>query len=122
MKKHNLIFKKYAEFRIYQPPEVVQKTINGAGPAGKGEWIRDTLFYKYSVTEAANIHDFLYSEYGPKDISRKDADTLFLNMMLNGLKKQDEKSKMINKPLVYMYYYSVRIFGRFFWSKKPELN
>jgi hypothetical protein len=116
--KINIAFKKYSEFVNTYSEDVIKKTINGAGPAGRGEWIRDTLFYKYCVTDAANIHDFLYSEYGPKEISRKDADDFFLFYMLANLEKQNEMSKILNKPLIYSYYYAVRAFGWSFWTKK----
>lgn len=115
--KTDVIFKKYTDFCIYQPNEIVQATINGAGPAKRGEWVRDTLFYKFTVTDAANVHDFLYSKYGLKEVNRKQADGLFLSMMLKKLKKQNKKSKVLNKPLIYMYYFAVRMFGGFFWEK-----
>lgn len=115
--KIQLIFKKYEEFVNTHSEDVIKKTVNGAGPSGKGEWVRDTLFYKYCVTEAANVHDFLYSAYGPKEISRKDADDFFLFYMLVSLDRQKEISKVLNTPLVYSYYYAVRAFGWSFWSK-----
>lgn len=118
MNKKNLIFKKYSEFFIKYPLEVTQKVINGAGPAGKGHWVRDTLFYKVSVTEAANVHDFLYSEYGPNIVTRKDADDLFLELMIKEIKKHSAFSQALNKPLVYSYYYAVRAFGHSFWTEK----
>lgn len=116
--KIDIIFKKYLEFCNNYPEDVIKKTVNGAGPAGKGEWVRDTLFYKYCVTDAANIHDFLYSEYGPKEISRKDADDFFLFYMSASLEKQNEMSKNLNRLLIYIYYYAVRAFGWSFWIKK----
>jgi len=116
--KINLIFYKFQEFFTNYPESVVKKTLNGAGPSGKGEWVRDTLFYKYCVTDAANIHDFLYSEYGLSEISRKDADDFFLFYMLVKLEQQNEISKKLNKPLIYSYYLAVRMFGWSFWTKE----
>jgi len=118
MNKKNLAFKRYSDFYIKYPLHVTKKVINGAGPQGKGKFIRDTLFYKFSVTEAANMHDFLYSEYAPKQIVRKDADDLFLEMMLRKLKTHSVASRIINKPLVYVYYFAVRVFGKSFWTKE----
>ena len=118
MNTKNLIFKKYSEFFIKNPPEVTKKVVNGAGPAGKGHWVRDTLFYKLSVTDAANVHDFLYSEYCPKSVTRKDADDMFLELMMKELKKHSKISQMLNKPLIYSYYYAVRSFGWKFWTEK----
>lgn len=116
-------YDKYAIFCATQPEEIIHKTINGAGPSGKGNWVRDTLFYKYCVTNAANIHDFLYSEYGVYDITRKEADEIFLINMLINLERQSETlSKTLNMPLVYAYYYAVRTFGWSFWTKNKRYS
>jgi hypothetical protein len=116
--KIDYILDTYRAFCYFYPEDVVKGVVNGAGPSGYGNWVRDTLFYKYCVTESANIHDFLYSKYGPKDISRKDADDFFLLYMLTKLEQQTEISKALNLPLVYSYYWSVRAFGWSFWTKK----
>ena len=121
MKKRNLIFKKYAEFYIKFPLKITQNVTNGAGPKGSGHFVRDSLFYKFKVTEAANVHDFLYSEYGLREVTQKDADNLFLEMMLQDLKKHSLFSKILNKPLIYIYYFSVKIFGSLFWTKQNVL-
>lgn len=115
--KIDLIFEKYKQFCENFPASVVEKTLNGAGPAGHGTWVRDTLFYKYCVTDAANIHDFLYSEFGPNNVSRQEADDFFLFYMLVKLEQQKEASKVFNKPLIYLYYSAVRMFGWSFWTK-----
>lgn len=118
--KIDFIFEKYKEFRNSYSEKLIKTILNGAGPAGKGEWVRDTLFYKYCVTDAANVHDFLYSCYGPKQISRKDADDFFLLSMLTNLEQQTEVSKIFNRPLVYSYYFAVRAFGWSFWIKEKN--
>jgi hypothetical protein len=115
--KIDYILDTYRAFCYFYPESVIKKTLNGAGPAGHGSWVRDTLFYKYCVTEPANVHDFLYSEYGPKIITRKEADDFFLYYMLTKLESQTEISKALNRPLVYSYYWSVRAFGWSFWTK-----
>lgn len=113
-----LIFKKFLEFTSKYSPELTKKVLNGAGPAGKGNLVRDTLFYKLNVTGPANVHDFLYSEYGPAEVTRKDADDLFLEMMLDKLKNHSVISRILNKPLVYSYYFAVRSFGHLFYTKQ----
>jgi len=118
MSKSLIILEKYLQFCATFPPETLKKTMNGAGPSGKGNLVKDTLFYKFNVTEAANVHDFLYSKYGPKEILRKDADDMFLKMMLSKLKSHSVFSQFLNKPLVYAYYTSVRLFGGSFWTKE----
>jgi hypothetical protein len=118
--KIELIYFKYEEFCSTRSEALIKKTLNGAGPAGKGEWVRDTLFYKYCVTDAANMHDFLYSTYAPKEITRKDADDFFLYLMLVKLEAQSKVSVTLNKPIVYSYYLAVRLFGWSFWSKNKK--
>lgn len=118
MGKNMMILEKYLEFRVKFSPEIVANVINGAGPYSKGHLVRDTLFYKFNVTDAANIHDFLYSQYGLKEVSRKEADRMFLRMMLNRLKTHNALSRFLNKPLVYSYYAAVRLFGNSFWTKE----
>lgn len=116
MNKKYLI-KKYNEFCEKYPYKALEVS-NGAGPSGKGKWVRDTLFYKFNVTDAANVHDFVYSKYGPKEAVRKDADDAFLEIMLEKLKTHQLVSKTLNKPLVYAYYTAVRVFGGSFYTKQ----
>lgn len=118
--KINLIYSKYEEFCSTRSEALIKKTLNGAGPAGKGEWVRDTLFYKYCVTDAANMHDFLYSKYAPEGITRKDADDFFLYLMLVKLETQSEISVALNRPIVYSYYFAVRMFGGLFWPRSKK--
>jgi len=118
MNKKMLILERYLQFCLKYSSEIKTNVMNGAGPQNKGHLVRDTLFYKFTVTEAANIHDFLYSQYAPSEVSRKEADELFLKMMLDKLKKQNKMSQLLNKPLVYAYYIAVRVFGGSFYTKQ----
>lgn len=118
MNKKDFIFYRYFQFLAKYPSEVVHKVLNGVGPAGNGHLVRDTLFYKLNLTEAANVHDFLYSEYGPKEVSRKEADDLFLESMLKKANDNTLFAKTLNKPIVYSYYFAVRAFGFLFYTKQ----
>lgn len=64
--------------------------------------------YGDNYTRAAVIHDYLYS-YGYKDrISRKRADSIFLEIM---------KERGLRKGKRIIMYLAVRIFGVFFYKK-----
>lgn len=118
MNKKDLIFERYSQFFLKYPPEFIHKILNGAGPAGNGNFVRDTLFYKLNLTGPANVHDFLYSEYGPKEVSQKEADELFLELMLEKANRQSVFARALNKPIVYSYYFAVRSFGHLFYTKQ----
>lgn len=102
-------------------PDVYAKTINGAGPAKYGHFIRDSWFYGFSATNGANVHDYLYSIFSEKDVkpvfSRKDADDIFLELMKNDLKTHSLFSRVLNTPIIYSFWGSVRLFGWLFWKK-----
>ena len=56
-------------------------------------------------TDSAIIHDFLYKT---QFIDRKICDKIFLTCMLEG---------GVNKFVAYLFYYNVRLFGKFAWKK-----
>lgn len=56
-------------------------------------------------TDSAIIHDFLYKT---QFIDRKVCDEIFLKCMLED---------RVNKIVSYLFYFSVRLFGRFAWNK-----
>lgn len=64
-------------------------------------------FGKY--TEAAVVHDYLYSEKNDTGINRKLADKIFLHIMKECGVSEIKRKKM---------YKAVRIFGGIFWKKK----
>ena len=91
---------------------------NGCGPSGLvGKIIPDSLL-GVSVHEACNIHDVLYSKGGSSQ-DRKEADEDFLKMMLEKLKDSPKKPFLnsLRKFQAYLYFWSVRIFGRYFFNK-----
>lgn len=104
-----------------QFPDLYKKVINGAGPAKYGNYIRDKWFYGFSATRGANVHDYLYSylcDANSKPIfSRKDADDIFLELMKQDLKNHSTFSKVLNTPIIYAFWSSVRLFGWLFWKK-----
>lgn len=91
---------------------VPEREINGAGPKGYGNYVRDTIG-KVSIKEAANIHDSYYFLGRTKGIRRKYADQLFLkNMRLIIEKKARNKiHKAYCLSIAQTYYWAVRLFG-----------
>lgn len=63
-------------------------------------------FYKW--TDSAIIHDFLYKT---QFIDRKVCDEIFLECMLED---------GVNKIVSYLFYFSVRLFGRFTWNNHKK--
>jgi len=99
-------------------PELYSSVVNGAGPAKYGNAVRDTWFLGFSVTDAANVHDYLYSKYcDGKRFSRKDADDIFLELMQQKLSQQSLMSRALNTPIIYAIWSSVRLCGALFWKK-----
>jgi hypothetical protein len=90
---------------------------NGCGPKGTfGKLIPDSLL-GVSVHEACNLHDELYSQGGTSK-ERKEADKFFLDEMLKIVDKNSESHllKVLRKSQAYLYFYAVRLFGRFFFG------
>lgn len=70
------------------------------------------FFERYGKnTEAAVIHDFLYSKFNSTGINRELADRIFLFIL-----KENGVSWRVRK----MMYEAVRMFGDIFWEKKIQ--
>lgn len=59
------------------PPEVKKACCNGAGPKGLVGWFVPDRIYGVSITEAANIHDWMYT-WAELDVDKEIADLTFL--------------------------------------------
>lgn len=66
-------------FRV-APPAVRARICNGAGPAGWG-WIVPDTIWGLSITIAADIHDWMYT-LGQTEADRRQADLVFLHNMI----------------------------------------
>jgi len=110
----------YAPKSFLEAHDIVKAEIcNGAGPKGYGWIVFDTM-YGLSVTEAADIHDWMY--YMGVDITDKEeADRVFLNNM-NRIIETKTKWKWLRwlrKERAAKYYYAVKWFGGpAFWENK----
>ena len=63
------------------PEQVKERLCNGAGPDGLPSWVVPDTIYGLRITEAANIHDWMYV-WGETDHDKEKADEVFLlNMM-----------------------------------------
>jgi len=97
-----------------------RKTVcNGVGPAGKGWMMPDTI-YGLSMTESANIHDWMY-ELGFRIEHKDEADRVFLNNMLRTIDvvgSWDWLAKLRRKRAM-KYYWAVKNYGGpSFWAGK----
>lgn len=118
----------YCEYNYEATAEILRKKeVNGCGPGGwKFDLVPDTI-YGLSVTDACNIHDWMY-HFG-KTIEDKDrADRSFLNNMVrlvNGRSADNWFVRNILKPMrlrrVKIYYEAVSHFGGpVFWQGKQK--
>ena len=118
--------------KLYAPPaywkytraqlvEIVQ--VNGCGPDGwKNSLIPDCLLL-VSISEACDIHDFMYV-FGDTEADREEADRVFLNNMLRIVEEQSGCwfTLFLRRKLALHYYSVVRdMGGTYFWAdKNPE--
>lgn len=89
---------------VYDP-----QVSNGAGPSGKGWIVPDTL-WGLSITEAANVHDWMYT-YGNDKI---EADLVFLENMIRIIDDATEFRFLhwMRTSRALKYYLAVRYFGQ----------
>jgi hypothetical protein len=85
---------------------------NGAGPKKFGWLVPDTL-YGLSITEAANIHDFMYAI----GHNRKEADDVFLKNMLTLINERGGFFKHLRRSRAKWYFRAVRWFGGGFYTE-----
>lgn len=91
---------------------------NGAGPKGYG-WIVPDTIYGLSITEAANIHDYMY-HVGATIEDKKKADRVFMNNMMRIIEsKSGWVLRKLRRRRVRTYYKSVKYGGGpAFWAGK----
>ena len=97
---------------------VRQAVVNGCGTGGwKACLIPDTL-WGMSISEACNIHDWMY--YAGSSIKDKEeADRVFLNNMLRLIDDSCWVMKRLRRNRAYAYYLAVKMFGGpAFWEGK----
>ena len=89
---------------------VPKKCQNGCGPKGFGWLIPDRIFL-VDFEKACNIHDCCYSL--PKKFTKKHADEIFYKNLktINKTKSPTKIGYLARKPIIWMYYKSVSMFG-----------
>lgn len=96
------------------------ETVNGCGPAGwKGRYVPDHLLW-VKITEACNIHDFMYL-VGQTEADREQADRVFLNNILRIVEAASANwfTRYARRKLALHYYSVVRDMGAvYFWADK----
>ena len=121
---HNLYYPKQY---LTTPKNVLDNIINGCGPGGwLVDLVPDHLFF-CDITEACNIHDFMY-KIGITIEDKMRADRVFLNNMVRLIlsKEYSWYSNWLKKrrlALARFYYEMVRDFGgSAFWNGKEDPN
>lgn len=105
--------KYWSESALYTP-----SYINGCGGSGITASIIPDSLLGLDITNACNIHDYMYEKGIEKEISDK---TFLSNMMTIINKDSDSKIlKLLRKAKAYLYYFGVKLFGSFFYKKKKE--
>lgn len=96
---------------------------NGAGPAGWGWLVPDTM-YGLSIREAANIHDWMYAE-GETPADRREADDLFYANCRAIIRKHTKSRilRLLRYARAWIYYRAVRRGGeRAFMKGKGQAD
>jgi hypothetical protein len=114
--------------KLYAPPmyqsltpEGKAEICNGCGAKGSGWLIPDSMWF-LNITEACNIHDFMYL-IGEDEEDRHEADRVFLNNLLRIIEAETKWAwlKPLRRRRALKYYEAVRMFGGpAFWSGKNE--
>lgn len=116
-----MVFKLYAPITYWQSPESEKKKVcNGCG-AKDGINVPDTL-YGLSITEACNIHDWMYKE-GKTKVDKLFADAIFrMNISIIIDANSNFLTALLRHSRASTYYTAVARWGESaFWSNK-ELN
>jgi len=101
-------------------PSVRQAVANGCGPGGwKFDIVPDTVWF-LDISEACNVHDWMY-QAGSTIADQEEADRVLLNNMLRLI---DESGgwwilKRLRRNRAWVYYQAVKMFGGpAFWAGK----
>jgi hypothetical protein len=119
VQRHLEVFLKKTTEGLAAPPEYLEMTAsaldeicNGCGPAGwKWDIVPDTL-YGLSITNACNIHDFMY-HFGETKDDKNVSDTVFLDNMntLISNAKSNRILTWLRRRRAKKYYWAVSKFG-----------
>lgn len=93
-------------------PEAKIFYCNGCGTKGLGGWLVPDTLYGLSITEACNVHDYMY-HLGTHQHEKDHADRVFLDNMYRIVHegKQWGWLKWLRRRRAYKYYLAVQKFG-----------
>ena len=103
------------------PASLVKEVCNGCGTKGLGGWLVPETLYGLSITEACQIHDWMYWE-GKTIFDKQSADRAFLNNMLRIIENESIGIlKQLRRGRAIKYYGAVVDFGGpAFWKNKNK--
>lgn len=102
-------------------PEAKKEICNGCGPKSLWFLVPDTL-YGLNITEACNIHDYMYL-VGEGDQGKIDADEVFMNNMVRLIEygTKYKLMKWLRYKRAFKYFTAVSIFGGpTYWKNKNK--
>jgi len=97
-----------------------QRAIYGNG-CGPGLANLDKIIPEFRWQHACRRHDFNYDRGGTEE-DRRESDNQFKVQMLNSIKGLSILQKIYYTPIIYTYYYAVRIGGYFAFSRGHYKN
>lgn len=107
-------------YQSLSPKEKLQ-ICNGCGLKGFG-WIVPDSMYGLDISEACNIHDYMYS-VGMDENDRVEADRVFRNNLIRIIEAKTRWTwlKFLRKRRAVKYFWAVQNFGGpAFWNNKNE--
>jgi hypothetical protein len=118
--------------KLYSPPSYKRLTpearaeiINGCGAANaRFDFIPDKI-YGLDISEACNIHDYMYHIAEPTNEAKIEADRIFLNNLLRIIEFYTTSSmlKKLRRSRAKKYYKAVKAYGGpAFWDDKNDEN
>lgn len=125
MKREGLVWLYAPELYLTLPAAERKKLVNGCGPGGwKIDLVPDTL-WGLDISEACNIHDFMYT-VGVDLAAKEEADRVFLNNMLRLIDARGSMRwlKTLRRMRARKYYEAVVHFGgpAYWHGKNPQVN
>ena len=100
---------------FYQDLNKEQRAIYGNG-CGPGLVNLDEIVPEFRWQHACRRHDFNYDRGGTED-DRRESDNQFKMQMLNSIKGLSTLQRLYYIPIIYTYYYAVRVGGFFAFQR-----
>lgn len=92
-------------------PKIKSTICNGCGPKGWKAGLVPETIYGLNISEACNIHDWMYYK-AETEVDRLEADLIFLTNMLRKIQSGSWWLRFLRRRRALTYYSAVREFGR----------